>query len=407
MGVFILYISVSLGSYLVRHRADPLQQNVAEWGRNHNLGFAVNRLEKWLHSKPPSTKAATALALRPTFTSDPLNTDPVVATTDSVPADTTPVTGPSTSTPDAVTSIPGPTTIPASTVTPASTVIRAVSANPAPIAPVIQPALSGEGQWRTIFSLGSTPVVWATGVRPLSQYGSVVATAAVVEQSKLTAALFNGPLIPGHGPWTNGGRVMAAAVPSLVVTMNGGFRLEHIRGGYFAEGRVIKPLINDEATIGIKPDGSITVGVYGQDMTNDGTWTSLRQNLPPVVLNGKAAIGAYPGTYWGDDFHKVVFTFRSAICTRTDGRLMFVAVGKVDINLLADALVALGCQTAMELDINGDWPQFDTYTNFGSTQRSPILLDNRMGNPTRYLKSSDKDFIAFFDPKTLPTGILG
>ena len=81
---------------------------------------------------------------------------------------------------------------------------------------------------------------------------------------------------------------------------------------------------------------------------------------------------------------------------------MYVAVGDVDINLLGRALVAMGCVTAMQLDINGNWPQFDTYRGFGQSKRTPVLLDRRMSNAGRYLHRSDKDFVALFDPESLP-----
>ena len=143
----------------------------------------------------------------------------------------------------------------------------------------------------------------------------------------------------------------------------------------------------------------------GSDITNDGSWVSLRQNLPPIVENGASSISRYPGTYWGDNFHQVQDDFRSAICTRADGRLMYVAMGMVRIETLARTLPALGCVLGMELDINGNWPQFVSYQ--GTTnEKSADLLDKRMSNPRRYLRKSDKDFIALFDPALLPAGVV-
>jgi hypothetical protein len=85
---------------------------------------------------------------------------------------------------------------------------------------------------------------------------------------------------------------------------------------------------------------------------------------------------------------------------------MYLAVGDVDITLLGRVLVAMGCLTGMQLDINGNWPQFDTYRGFGAPKRTPVLLDRRMSNAARYLRHSDKDFIALFDPDTLPQGTV-
>lgn len=222
----------------------------------------------------------------------------------------------------------------------------------------------------------------------------------------MRAALFNGPLIPGGGPWHNGNHVPPAALPALVAAFNGGFEFRDITGGYMTEGRIVRPLEVDQATIGIGNDGSIHLGVFGQDILDDGSWQSLRQNLPPIVLDGRNALDRFPATNWGTNFHGVTITNRSALCTRSDGRLMYVYVGTVDIVGLTDALVAMGCRTAMQLDINGTWPQFATYTGLGSADRAGVLIDARMTNPDRYIRLSKKDFIAFFDPATLVAGTV-
>jgi hypothetical protein len=367
----------SLSSYLIRHRHDPLQQNAAEWGRNHHLGFVVDHLEVWLHSTPPSHKAAGQLSL-----------DHV---SDSV--------APTTSVRPAAGATSGPTG--------SSAGAPAPLAAPSALTPVIQPALAGEGQWQVLTSVAATPVIWATSIRPLANYGSVVATAAVFDPDRVRAALFNGPLIPGGGPWVNGQRVTKAALPALLATFNGGFRFEHYKGGYVTEGKTVRALQNDEATLAIDNTGRLRLGVWGRDMTaSSASWVSVRQNLPPVVFQGKVSINEFPGTYWGDNFHSVTFTYRSAMCSLADGRLMYVTVGNVDINLLGQSLVAMGCRTGMELDINGNWPQFDTYGGFGTPVRTPSLLDRRMSNASRYLNGSEKDFIALFDPATLPPGVV-
>jgi hypothetical protein len=378
----VLYTGISLSVYVANHSADPFDQNVATWARGHGLGFVVNRLERWRYSKPPSEKPADALALE---------ADAV----DSVPATSAPPpTEPSTTA--AGVTAPSTTQAPTTTLPPAPTALT----------PQLSPALKGEGQWRSISELGGKTVIWATSIRPLAEYGSVVATAAVFDPSTLSAGLFNGPDIPGKGGWFNANKVTKQALPSLMATFNGGFRLEHFKGGYISEGRVIRKMRKDEATIGIRSDGTLAVGSWLRELPDDGSWKSLRQNLPPVVLDGKPSIDLFPGTYWGDDFHQVTFTYRSAICRLPNGWLMYVAMGKVDINLLADALVNMGCQMAMQLDINGNWPQFATFKGFGTAERKPVLLDKRMGNPARTLRGSPKDFIGLFDPATLPPDLI-
>ena len=250
---------------------------------------------------------------------------------------------------------------------------------------------SSEGAWTPQFSLGGSPVIWAASFHPLASAPNVKVAAAVIDQNRLTAALYNGFQLPAGGPWKNGDHVVPPARPSLVLAFNGGFLFKHIAGGYYTEGRMVKPLRNGQATLGVRNDGRLVLGIYGKDMTNDGTWLSFRQNLPPIVENGQVSLSKYPGTYWGNNFHSVDLDYRSAICNRADR-----------IGTLADEMAALGCTTAMELDINGHWPQFAWYTGIGTATRNGVLLDTRMWKPFRYVTSSEKDFIAMFDPATLP-----
>jgi hypothetical protein len=236
----------------------------------------------------------------------------------------------------------------------------------------------------------------------LERKPGVVATAAVLDQSRLRAVLYNGTVLPGGRGWKHSARVPASMVPALVATLNGGFELKHMKGGYFTEGRTVKRLRDGDATLAIDEAGRVLLGVYGKDFTNDGTWVTLRQNLPPVVLDGEVAIDAAPGTYWGDDYGDVSDNFRSGICTLADGRLMYVAMGLVDIRPFAQGLVAMGCQMAMALDQNGTWPHFATYSDPGAEKRKGVLLDRRMAQPNRALSRSKKDFVAFFSE--LPSG---
>ena len=107
------------------------------------------------------------------------------------------------------------------------------------------------------------------------------------------------------------------------------------------------------------------------------------------------------------DFGGETKNLRTAVCTRSDGRLMFVMMGKVDIGPFATGLVHMGCLTAMQLDQNGTWPFFATFKGLGTTERKAVLLDQRMIRGERVLGASRKDFIALFAPDLLKPGVLG
>jgi hypothetical protein len=437
LAFFVAISGFSLTRYVLAHPNDPLQQNVASWARNKGLGTVIDQLETWTHNDAPAVAPADSLALV-TFDTLPVATTTTIAVMEatdvstSIPSDTTTTvvdkavpaqrvptvatqscpSVPSTDSTPSTTSTTTTTTTTTTTVgaidvsTTTSTSTTTIPNRPEDISPPVQPAIKGEGEWTAAMRVRTKPIIYATSVRPLWCFGSVVATMAAYNPTRVHTALFNGNEVPGGKGWRNGDRIPLRATPSLIASFNGGFRFEHGPGGYVTEGKTIRKMRKGYATFGIRADGSSTVGVWGDDMGDIETWTSLRQNLPPLVVNGKSVYKDYPAVDWGKDFGNKVYNYRSAVCLRTDGMMMFVAVGKVNIGMLADTLIVLGCKTAMELDINGEWPHFAGYNDFGKKNRSGFTIDKRMGDPNRHLNGSTKDFFALFDPDTLPSGAV-
>ncbi len=365
LGVFLAVVAWSYGSFVIRSDDGDFTQRSANWARNHHLGTFVDKMEQWRYSKPPSTKPAEELDL--------------AASTISV----------------------------ATTVPPSTTIAPELSVEPENLTPVVTPALPDEGVWKPIATTSDGKVVaWATSIRPLPDHASVVATFVTIDQESLTAGLFNGYELPG-GSWINDSHLRGNQINSVIATFNGGFRFEHFRGGYFTEGKMLKELKDGEATFAISNEGKVLIGQYGRDMTNDGTWKTLRQNLPLVVDGGKDNVANNPGVYWGTDYHDTIYVLRSAVCQAKSGAVIYAIAGDVDINLLSQTLIVGGCERAMELDINGNWPRLITYTNLGSRDRKGVLVDNRMETPDRYLLDSRKDYFAFFDPALLQPGDIG
>jgi hypothetical protein len=429
---FSLVTTFSVTRYVLAHPNEPLQQNVASWARNKGMGAIVDQLEVWLHNDPPAVAPVDTLALVP-FDTDPpqidttLPAENAITTTTQIPENTAPAVRRSVK---ATQSCPAPTNVVTTTLAPGvttttstttttttsstlpgettttTTTTTTIPARPTDVEAIIWPAIKDEGVWRAIAKVRKEPMIYATSIRPLWCYGSVVATMATYDPTKVRAALFNGTEVPGGNGWKNTSSIRGSAVRSLIASFNGGFRFEHEPGGYITEGRTVRKMRKGYATFGIRPDGTSTIGVWGEDMKADEGWASLRQNLPPLVAENKSVYASYKSVDWGQDFDNKVFSFRSAACVRMDGLMMFIAVGKVNIGMLADTLVALGCRTAMELDINGTWPFFSTYTNFGKTDRRGRTIDTRMGDPDRHLNGATKDFIALFDPQTLKPGAV-
>lgn len=428
IAAFLLGVAFSITQYVRAHPRDPLQQNIASWARENKMGPVVDKLEAWLHNDPPAVAPADSLALAITPIIDPkAQTSTTVmalpgqsSTTTSVPDIITPLIirptvatascpiDPTTATvvTSTTTSTSTTTTVPVAMSTTTTTTTTTIPTKPDDIPSQLLPAIEGEGTWQAVMRVRTKPIVYATSIRPLWCFGSVVATMATFDPTRVHTAMFNGTEMPGGKGWKNGSKIRGTALRSLIASFNGGFRFEHQPGGYVTEGKIVRKMRKGYATLAISQDGTSTVGVWGDTITEEGSWASLRQNLPPLVHNGKSVYANYPKVDWGNDFDNKVYNFRSAVCIRTDGLMMFVAVGKVNIGMLADTLVVLGCKTGMELDINGQWPYFAVYSDFGKATRWGKIIDNRMGDPNRHLNGSTKEFFALFDPDTLPAGAV-
>lgn len=342
---------------------EPALQAGASWARNHGFSKVVDQLEIWRYDGEPSTELADELALA----------DGLVTTTSLAVS--------------AVTSAPPRTPAPTTTTT---------TYAPTPIQPVQDVPLDGEGRWVPVADIGGRNVMWATSTRPLREYGSVRATFVQIDQRDLRFGLYNGTETPGGRDWINGSKIAEEDLPKLVTAFNGGFRFEHLDGGYFTEGREVKPLLDGQGTIAIDANGKITIGMYGRDLTNDGSWVSIRQNLPLMIDDHVSIVDLYRDDEWGVAKGGGVVVFRSALCSLDNGMLMYAVAGDVGIGDFARILVDAGCDRAVQLDVNGTWPQIAVYLGFGTGDRSGIVLDTRMRNNNRYIKGTEKDFFAAF-----------
>jgi hypothetical protein len=346
--VFVLWFVVSVGSALRADTGESASGKLAAWARNHRLGTLVDWAESMRYSEPPSTAPAADLALVPEA---------------------------------------------AEPTTPATTIPRYT---PEPLNPVLSPALEAEGEWRVVREVKGAPAVWVTGLRPSKKFGSVRATFALIDQASLRAVLFNGTEVPGGSNWENGAKVPNELSESLVFAFNGGFRREHARGGYFTEGREVWPLVRERATLAIDSDGRVHIGTWGRDIDPAGfegtPWVSARQNLTLIVKGGEVAKDV-SSIQWGASAKGELFILRSAVCVRTDGKLLYSIIGAADAKILARALINAGCETAMQLDVNASYPRAYHF-NAGT----PSRLDARMaGRDDLYLTKSHREFVAFFD----------
>jgi hypothetical protein len=228
--------------------------------------------------------------------------------------------------------------------------------------------------------------------------GAVVTLARFV--GPVTFRLHNGSGDPGP---LAAGRVAAGPVVTgaerrrLLAAFNGGFKLSADVGGYEQEGVVIRPLLRGLASLVIDRNGRAQVGVWGVTVPRPGEQVySVRQNLPPLVLDGRPAATVGDPAAWGATLGGGVDVARAAVGETARGGIVVAATMYGSPADLADALVRAGVRTGMELDINPEWVQLDVAARPGGPLVAALPGQNRPAD--QYLYGWTRDFITVLAP---------
>lgn len=270
------------------------------------------------------------------------------------------------------------------------------TARPADVAPLVQPALPGEGQWRpTRLDLGANPPVMVTTFRsdPLN-YPRLVAGIAWVDPTRTSITLYPGRLepsvsLPGRGPM----QVPPARQQSLLATFNSGFKLSDSHGGFALNGRAYAPMQDGMATIVGYYDGRVDVLAWQSGPSVPADVAFARQNLPLIVEGGRPNPNLSDGPEWGATLGNAVRVWRSGVGITAQGDLVYAAANYQTVGSLADVLIRAGAVRAMELDINSYWTTFISYGAAGAGAPASLLPDMSRA-PMRYLSPDDRDFFA-------------
>jgi hypothetical protein len=276
---------------------------------------------------------------------------------------------------------------------------------PAPIPPIVVASpIAGEGQWQPLGQpVAGVPAMYAAYLRPDPVYTSVVTGVAWIDTTLVKAVLYGGVQEPGGTGWQYQGTVAPADRPNLLAAFNSGFKLKDSGGGYYAEGRAVRPLRAGVATLLIRADGTPTVGVLGRDFQMGPDVAFARQNLSLIVDNGQPAPDlTVSGAKWGATLGNKVLVWRSAVGVTANGALLFAGGNDLSIVTLARVMARAGAVRAMEFDINPTWVHFNVYGppapgQPATTPSVKYLLPDMGGPVSRYVGSlNSRDFIALF-----------
>lgn len=348
----------SIGTTLLAPGGDSTPAKLAEWARDHGLGFAVSALETVQYDlSPPQVGGTTSIPTAP----------PAVAVG---PA-------PTDSGPHAVVALAP--NVPTRLSSPAGT------------------PLPGEGVWHALETVMGTPALFAAYVRPDPVHTSYLAGVVSIDPRLVRFSLHPGAADPGPGSWHATTYVPVSDRPSLLATFNGGFKVADSQGGFYLNGATAGTLTPGAASIVFHRDGHVSVGVWGADQKMAPDVVAVRQNLRPIVTGGHVVSGVDQETQttWGATIGGAAYVWRSGFGVTADGRLIFAYGPSLSVHSIADLLQRAGVVTGMQMEINPAWMSFMSYqpTKDPSAPTPVKLLSGQERPADRYFTPTSRDFI--------------
>jgi hypothetical protein len=348
----------SVGQALTYPGKDSTAARLAEWARDHELGFVVDKLEDVQYSMDPpkvgGTLPADALAR-------------MKATQGTVPT---------------------PAHVPAQPLVP----LRA------PMRPLVSPGLPGEGVYRTLAAAHGQPIVQGTYVRPDGEHTSYEAAVAWISVKYARFQLHPGFREPG-GTFDVPPTIPKGQRTGLVATWNGGFRITDggSRGGFYLDGRAAGDLRDGAASEVFYRDGSFRLGVWGRDVRMTPDVVGVRQCLELMVDGGRVVPDIGDDSTWGVSDQSRMFVPRSGVGVTAQGDVVMVVGQALSAETLAQLMQRAGAVRAMPLDMNRAWPSFMSYDGSRDpADPAPTNILDFEDPPDRYYTQATRDFVAVY-----------
>ena len=268
--------------------------------------------------------------------------------------------------------------------------------SPPRVAPVIRPALAGEGVWQAVGQkvAGASPVL-VTTYRPEAVYPRNVAYVAWIDHSRTNAALYPGRYEPPAGSPRGQMQVPYGERWRLLATFNSGFTHQDGRGGFVVDGHMYEPLQRGVGTVIGYRSGRVNVVSWQGGATPGPSVAFARQNLPLIVDGGRPNPSLSDGPQWGATLGNAILVWRSGVGIDRRGNLVYAAADYQTVGSLAAILIHAGAVRAIELDINAEWPSFNVYGRSGGRDAARFV-PNTQQPPSRYLAPDDRDFFAIY-----------
>jgi hypothetical protein len=348
----------SIGHALTMPGGGTFSERMAEWARDHYLGYLVTLGEELTYQAPKRGG-------KPSFA----------------------LTGPSTAVRARPHASPGRSTPAPADPPPAS--LSSMAGRP----------LKGEGQWRVLGAVDGQPAIWGTYLRASRVYSSYVAGIVSMNQNLLRFQLRPGAEDPGPGNWHAADYIPPGTRRGLLATFNSGFKIASSGGGFYLNGVTSGALTRGVASEVYYRDGHIAIGIWGRTVRMTPDVAGVRQNLHLIVSHGHvpSSVDYNVETSWGATLGGGYYVWRSGIGITADGQVIFVYGPALDVRELAELLQHAGAVTAMQLDINPDWMSFMYYLHDESANPRPVnLLPDQVQPADRYYEPVSRDFTAVY-----------
>jgi hypothetical protein len=243
---------------------------------------------------------------------------------------------------------------------------------PAPIAPMISPALKGEGKW---VRLDGDPFVGKNPGTPSPFAFSFIRSDRKRIYSQIFVTLWDPRQVELHPvsgtvePKSATGETGRGEIPRrpevmkrVVGALNGGFQAMHGTFGMMAERVVYLPPRPYAATVALMDDGSTGFGTWPERASVPATMRSFRQNMTPLVVD--EVPNPYKRHWWGGvppGWTQEARTVRSAVCLTREGFVAYFYGAAVDPEVLAAAMVRTRCSYGIHLDMNAGHTGLEFY----------------------------------------------
>jgi hypothetical protein len=270
---------------------------------------------------------------------------------------------------------------------------------PATMAPLTGgAALPGEGTWQVVAAVHQHPAVRVAALRPDPAHTSFLAGLMWLDPTFVRGQLHPGFTDPG-GTWKTPNSLTPALQRTVVAAFNSGFRLDASGGGYFSEGRTVRPLRSGAASLVLNRDGTARVGAWNRDVRMTPEVASVRQNLVLLVDHGRLNPTCSSGgtKEWGSTIGQAAFIHRSGFGVTTTGAYVYVGGPALSVCSLGHLLLAAGVVNGMELDINPAWVSGTYFHHAGKGPAKGFsLFPAEQVPPQHYLYPASRDWYGWY-----------